>query len=143
MTVTQVEFEKFLRCISDCFIARDLKSWRDRLVLPFSIITKDGLVRLDTEGEVRENFEYYLQACSIMSLDFIDRSIISIEDCCDGTYLGTYETRLISFGQLATEPYVSTALLLHEAGELKMKSIMNGRGHHEWTRVLPNDQILE
>ncbi len=68
-----------------------------------------------------------------MSLSMISRRPISLEDCADGTWLGTYETRLLANGLLATNPYTSTALLSRKDNVVRMSSILNGRGHHEWT----------
>lgn len=140
MNVSTEDFDAFLVEISDCFIARDIGPWRRRMILPFSIITQDGPVVLKTEQDVAKNFEGYLRACEAMNLDVIDRRPIAIEDCGDGTWLGTYETRLVANGVLATQTYTSTALLRWEDGILKMSSILNGRGHHEWTGLRPGYQ---
>ncbi|MGX9357271.1 hypothetical protein ACS3SW_19485 [Roseobacteraceae bacterium S113] len=129
------DFDAFLDDISQCFVERDLALWRSRLLLPFSVITQEGPVVLPSEGAVAENFGHYLTAMDAMQLDMVDRRAISLEDCKDGTYLGTFETRLVSRGQLATAPYTATALLRYEAGRLRMASMLNGRGHREWTGV--------
>ncbi len=90
---------------------------------------------MPTEEAVAKNFDHYLAACEIMRLDLVDRRIISLDDCNDGTWLGTYETRLISNQILATAPYTSTSLLHFERGRFRMSSMLNGRGHSEWTGV--------
>ncbi len=90
---------------------------------------------MDTDSAVSTNFDHYLAACEAMSLDMISRRPLALEDCADGTWLGTYETRLLANGLLATDPYVSTALLSRDEGVVRMSSILNGRGHHEWTGV--------
>lgn len=135
MTISNADFEEFLDDISDCFIRGEVSGWRHRLVLPFSIITRAGPVVMDTDTAVSTNFDNYLAACEAMSLSMISRRPISLEDCADGTWLGTYETRLLANGLLATDPYVSTALLSRHDGVVRMSSILNGRGHHEWTGV--------
>ena len=142
MLVTMLEFDEFLHDISECFILRDPNLWIRRVILPFSIVTKDGPVVLESWEEVRANFENYLTACDLMSIDMISRQRISVEDCGDGTWLGTYETRLLSNGGLATAPYISTALLSWEKDVLKMSSILNARGHHEWTGLTPGGDRL-
>jgi hypothetical protein len=131
------DFDRFLEEISDCFIQRDFEPWRNRIVLPFSLITKDGPVLLRTTSRLRENFDQYLVACKALSLDQIVRRPISLEDCKDGTWIGTYETNLLSKGQRAVAPYTSSALLVPVDGILKMHSIMNARGHHDWTGEFP------
>ncbi len=133
MEIVDSEFAEFLEDISECFIQRDAMRWAKRVKLPFSIITRDGPVVMTSVEDVRANFNHYLEACEIMSLDIISRRPISLENCPDGTCLGTYETRLLTGGLLATAPYISTALLLREKGVVQMSSILNGRGHHEWT----------
>ena len=70
-----------------------------------------------------------------MALDFVDRTPISLEECPDGTWLGTFQTRLLSQEILATKPYTSTALLQMSDGRLRMSSMLNARGHFEWTGV--------
>ncbi len=129
------EYEQFLADISRCFIERSLVGWQSRLLLPFSVVTKNGPVVLPNKTAVAQNFALYLVACDAMQLDMIDRNAVSLEDCKDGTFLGTFTTRLISLGQLATAPYTSTALLRFDKKRLKMSSLLNGRGHQEWSGV--------
>lgn len=133
MIISNADFREFLDDISECFTQRDVALWRHRIILPFSIITRCGPVVMDTETAVSNNFDNYLIACDVMSLNMISRRPISLEDCADKTWLGTYETRLLANGLLATNPYTSTALLTWDDGVVRMSSILNGRGHHEWT----------
>lgn len=134
------DFQQFLDAISDCFMARDFAPWKDRIVLPFTLITREGPVLLETVEALRQNFDQYLRASDIMKLDLVVRRPISLEACPDGTWLGTYETRLLRQGQDATDPYISTALLEQGPDGYKMRSILNARGHHEWTGEQP--QVL-
>jgi len=129
------QFEAFLEDICRCFLQRDLALWQSRLLRPFSIVTRDGPVLLPTEADVAKNFALYLKAMEIMHLDMVDRAPVSLEDCGDGTWLGTFQTRLISRGQLATAPYTSTGLLQIEGARFRMSAMLNGRGHSEWTGV--------
>lgn len=129
------QFGEFLEDISRCFIQRDLELWRRRLILPFSIITRLGPVSLCTEQAVAENFQHYLMACEAMQLDLIDRRIVGLQDCEDGTWLGTFQTRLVRKEILVVRPYTATSLLQQFDGEFRMSSMLNGRGHTEWTGV--------
>ena len=128
-------FEEFLEEISKCFDQQDVEVWLTRLILPFSIITPTGPVLIDTEKAVAKNFNLYLQAMDILNIEMVCRNIISLEDCRDGTWLGTFQTRLLSSGILVTAPYTSTALLQLKDKEFRMSSMLNGRGHSEWTGV--------
>jgi hypothetical protein len=103
--------------------------------MPFSIITKDGPLVLPTEAAINENFEQYLNACDAMRLDLVGRIVVSLDDCQDGTWLGTFQTRLLSQNALATAPYTSTSLLQFRDDRFCMSSMLNGRGHTEWTNV--------
>lgn len=127
------EFESFLDDISRCFIQRNVELWMSRITLPFTIITRDGPNVLKTPQAVIENFGYYLQACKVMRLDLIVRTVVSLENCDDGTWLGTFQTRLLSNQILATAPYTSTALLTLQNDHFRMSSMLNGRGHTDWT----------
>lgn len=135
--MTEPKLQVFLDAISGCFITGEFDVWRDHILLPFSIVTAEGSEILTSEAELRENFGLYLQACQIMSLDQIVRRPIEFELCEDGAWMATYETSLLSRGQRATDPYVSTALIHPMADGLRMSAILNGRGHHEWTGKLP------
>lgn len=128
-------FGRFLEDISQCFLQRDLQLWQSRLVLPFSMITKHGPVVLTDDAVVAKNFELYLKAMDAMGLDLVDRTEVALEDCKDGTWLGTFQTRLLSGGNLATAPYTSTALLHIRDDRFLMSSLLNARGHSEWTGV--------
>ena len=131
----QVQFNAFLEDISRCFVERDCDLWMSRLVLPFSIITKARPTLLPTKDAVASNFRLYLKAMDALSIDILDRNSISLEDCADGTWLGTFQTRLLSNDALKTAPYTSTALLHYENERFRMSSMLNGRGHTEWTGV--------
>lgn len=128
-------FNSFLEDISACFVERDSCLWLSRLILPFSFVTKNGVIVLNSQNEVETNFNLYLKAMDAMDLDLVDRTAVSIEDCKDGTWLGTFTTRLLSNGVLATAPYTSTALLHWLDGRYRMSSMLNARGHSEWTGV--------
>ena len=130
-------FTDFLDDISRCFIEHDFAMWDRRIIYPMSLITAQGPVILSSEPEARENFGLYLQACTIMRLDDIYRTPISLEDCKDGSFIGTYETNLLSRGARATAPYTSSVLLRIHDNRFCMKSIMNARGHHDWTGKQP------
>lgn len=133
MRLTQAHFESFLNDISVCFLNDDLALWQSRLIMPFSVIVKTGPIVLATPADVETNFNHYKTASAAMELDLIVRNPVSLEDCQDGTWLGTFETRLVSRGQLATAPYTATALLQVDAGRVRMSSMLNGRGHSDWT----------
>lgn len=127
-------FEQFLDDICRCFMQRDLDLWRDRILLPFSFVTRSGPVFLRDDASVARNFELYLEAMDVMALTLITREPRQLENCQDGTWLGTYRTRLMRGPQLATAPYTSTALLHpDDAGCFRASSILNARGHSEWT----------
>lgn len=133
--ITTRQFQDFLSQISDCFIERDLSAWRDSIELPFSLITSKGAAVLNDETEVEQNFNLYLKACECMNLDQIIRIVKSLEDCQDGTWIGTYETHLMSRGQRATRPYTSSILLVPEDNRIKAVAILNARGTDEWVSV--------
>lgn len=128
-------FDLFLDDISRCFLERDLALWQSRLILPFSVVTKDNPIILPDAAAVEQNFQHYLTAMEVMELDLVARQAISLEDCNDGTWLGTFVTRLVSKGILATAPYTATALLQRVDGRFRMASMLNGRGHREWTGI--------
>ena len=129
MSVSQEQFERWLTDISDCFLNRDFDTWKHSVRLPLTLVTRSGPVELVSEPMLLANFNHYLSACAVLRLDTVLRDPLQLEDCKDGTWLGTYETRLISRGTMAVPPYVSTALLEMEAGRVKMSSVMNARGH--------------
>lgn len=79
------EFERFLTDISNAFIDRIFDQWRNRLLLPFSLVTKLKPIVLTTEDAVLDSFQQYLIAVKMMNLDLIDRVPISLEECPDGT----------------------------------------------------------
>ncbi|PTX54039.1 hypothetical protein C8N43_2844 [Litoreibacter ponti] len=129
------EFQTFLDAISDCFIARDFDAWQAHILLPFSMVTRAGPQLFDTPDALRSNFDHYLQACDAMQLDLIYRKPLALERSMDGTWVGTYETSLLSGGKRATAAYTSSALLEVVDGRFKMRSILNARGHTDWTGV--------
>lgn len=139
--ITEAEFQGFLDAISDCFVEPDFEAWFSRMRLPFSMVTRAGPVILTCEDDVRDNFLMYLQACEVMNVDHIFRRPLNMERCHDGSWIGTYETNLMCGALRATDPYVSSMLLHITPEGLKMSSILNARGHSEWTGKLPPHHI--
>ena len=139
--VSDKNFRDFLDAISVCFIAHDFGMWQARVIYPFSLITAEGPVLMQDDAELRANFELYLVACEVMKLDDIYRRPISLENCGDDSWIGTYETELLSHGVRATAPYISSALLQETPGGVKMTSILNARGHHDWTGQRPHRTV--
>ncbi|MDA5556876.1 hypothetical protein [Shimia sp. MMG029] len=133
------EFRELLSDISQSFLDGNLALWRSRLVLPFSLITKSEHVTLETEEAIAENFELYLKARDAMCVDFVDRTPISLEPCPDGTWHGTFQTRLLGNETLITPPYTGTALMMVIEDRFRMSSVLNARGHKEWTDVIKSE----
>lgn len=129
------EFEQFLEDISTSFLQRDLSLWRSRLVVPFSLVTKSQHIFLKTEDQVHNNFNLYLKAMDAMALNFIDRSPVHLHDCEDGTWLGSFQTRLLIDEIFVVPPYTSTALLQIVDNRFRMSALLNARGHLDWTGV--------
>ena len=136
--MTPEEFRAFLDDISLCFTERNFDGWMARILLPFSMVTQQGPVLLSTRDALERNFELYLQAQETMQMDAIYRRPVSLENCHDGTWIGTYETELLSHGQRVTAPYTSSALIHGTDEGYKMSSILNARGHHPWTGTSPS-----
>ena len=136
--MTEAEFTQFLDDISSCFMDRDFALWERRVTLPLSLITQAGPVTLYDRDALQENFNHYLSACRIMELDTIHREPIALEDCRDGSFIGTYRTELLSKGKRQTKPYTSSALIEFADGNWRLRSIMNARGHHDWTGYQPH-----
>ncbi|MEH6751388.1 MAG: hypothetical protein V7698_13990 [Paracoccaceae bacterium] len=120
--------------ISRCFVERNVALWASRIELPFEITTKVGLYEMTSHAEVEANFNQYLRACDVLGLDLIACNPVSLEQQPDGTWRGTYETRLVNGSQLATDPYMSTAVMMWDGSMFRMKAILGGRGHEDWTR---------
>ncbi|HBM57960.1 MAG TPA: hypothetical protein DD444_02055 [Citreicella sp.] len=135
--MTEAEFRAFLDDISACFTRFDFALWRSRILLPFSLVTRDGPVLLPDEAALARNFELYLESERILCVDEVYRRPISLEDCRDGTWIGTYETELLCRGQRVTPPYISSALIHATPEGWRMSSILNALGHHSWTGTHP------
>ena len=131
----RAEFENFLKDLSDSFLERDLALWRARLILPFSVVTKTGSSTMQSDEDVAENFHRYLQAYDRLQLDILDHVALSLEDCHDGTWLGTFQTRLLSNTILTTDPNTSTVLLHLQNDRFRMSSMMNAHGPSDWTQI--------
>lgn len=138
MGISDREFVEFLDQISIAFIQPSFAIWSGSVLLPFSLVTKDGPVILRTQEELEDNFNHYLQAIDAMEIDRIYRTPVSLERCHDDTWIGTYRTNLLSRNNHATDPYTSSALLLKSASGLQMLSILNARGHHDWVGEHPS-----
>ena len=135
--MTDAEFRAFLEDISTCFLERDCDLWAARILRPFTMITRSGPVYCRTPEDLRANFDLYIEAMTIMKVTDVLRRPISLEPSEDGTWIGTYETELLSRGQRATAPYTSSALLHEVDGTWRMSSILGARGHHDWTGPKP------
>lgn len=127
--MTEAEFEGFLNTISSCFLSKDLAPLLDCVLLPMTLVTKEGPITIATVEDCEAYFERSLKAQEIMRIDEIYRRAISLEDCKDGTFIGTYETQLLSHGQRVADPYTSSALIHATNDGWKFSSILNARGY--------------
>lgn len=125
-------FQDLLDDISECFLEQNYEQWRALLVLPVTVVSQDTTLLLETEDDVARNFQDYVKAVDAMSLDKVFRRPLSLQECDDGSFVGTYETNLLSMGQRIVEPYVSSMLLLNTPDGLRIQSIMNARGPRDW-----------
>ncbi|XDA97229.1 hypothetical protein AB1M95_14050 [Sulfitobacter sp. LCG007] len=125
------EFRIFLDRISDCFLKEDYGMWRGCVHLPFSMVTRKGQVILETEKDLRANFELYLQTHRTLQVDQIVRRPIAIDLCDDGTVIGTYSTDILSRGKRLGAPYISSMMLIPVEDGWKINSILNARGPHD------------
>ncbi|WP_299938690.1 hypothetical protein [uncultured Pelagimonas sp.] len=138
MTFDDAQFDAFLADITDPFLTRDITRWNARIRLPFSLITQNGPVTLQTREEVAQNFDYYLVAMDAMQADLIVREKVGFEPCHDGTVIATYHSHFLRHGTRIRAPYTASALLHPDDGLWRMSSILNALGHHHWTGKHPN-----
>ncbi len=137
MPFTQAEFDAFLDDITAPFLTRQIDRWASRMALPFSMVTAQGPVLLQSHDDLARNFADYLDAADKMALDDLRRVPLDFDICDDDTVMATYRTELRSRGTLVETPYTSTALLHRTGGTWQMSSILNARGHHKWTGQHP------
>ncbi len=137
--MTEAEFQIFLDEGSDCFISGDFAQWASMVVLPFTMVTKDGPVTLSDLDDLRQNFDLYVAAGRILRIDLISRRAISLEDCGDGTFIGTLETEILSHGARIVEPYTASVLLHNRGGKWKMSTVMSSHGNYQWTEISRHD----
>ncbi|MEP4198431.1 MAG: hypothetical protein ABJL99_22660 [Aliishimia sp.] len=130
--ISNEQFQAFLDEISECFVTRDFAVWRGKVIYPFSLITSAGPVTLRNDDELRRNFEMYLFVCDQLNIDKVFRVPKSLENCDDGTWIGTYVTHLMSGAQRAARPFTSSVLMSVTPSGIKMTAILNARGTHEW-----------
>ena len=126
-------FKSFLKDISVSFLQGNLPLWRSRLILPFTITTKTEHTILSTEEEVAENFGMYLKARDALGVEVADRIPVRLEHSLNGTWVGTFQTRLLRNEALIAEPYTSTAIMQIVEDRFRMTTYANARGHYEWT----------
>lgn len=127
----QPQFDAFLEDISECFTKRDFSQWQARIVYPFTLVTASGPLAISGDSDLRATFEMYLISYDAMRLDEMVHTPRSLQDCKDGTWIGTYETNLLSKGTRVVAPFTSSALMVREAGAFKMMSILNAYGPHD------------
>lgn len=126
--MTGDHFQAYLDDISECFVRRDYGQWRHRVVMPFTLISQTGTDTLRSEADLQRQFDQNVVACQMQALDCIYRLPVSLEDCRDGCWLGTYETHLISRNQRIVDPYAATAMLVVRHGRFVATSILGARG---------------
>ncbi|MBO9399320.1 hypothetical protein [Shimia sp. R9_3] len=126
-------FKDFLKDISVSFLQGNLPLWRSRLILPLTITTKTEHTILRTEEEVAENFGMYLKVRDALCVEVADRIPVMLEHSPDGTWVGTFQTRLLRNEALIEEPYTSTAIMQIVEDRFRMTTYVNARGHYQWT----------
>lgn len=136
--MNQQEFAALLDDISVCLMTEDFDLWERRVHLPFTMVTQVDSTTMRDQVSLRKYFDLYVSACKTMALDTIFRRPVSLEDCGDDTFIATYRTELLSKGARQTDPFTSSALVVHKDGNWRMISILNARGHHGWSGHQPH-----
>lgn len=133
--VTPAEFNALGDRLTRALLENDFEQYKTVMTLPHRAVPRDGEpYELNTEEELRADFDLYTQALVINHVTDIFRDIIAIRSVEDGRTEVTVETNMLSGAQRIVDPFRTQFELIRQDNDWRITTVHSSLGHINWSR---------
>ncbi|MEO0939146.1 MAG: hypothetical protein AAFY38_13420 [Pseudomonadota bacterium] len=125
--------------ISSAFIENDLQRWLDCVELPFTLISRTGPERFETEADIRADFEAYQRDILENGITDIFRTALSTQAVGPDQMIGIYRTRILRGTEQAVPAWQAAVTLRKRQGTWRATSVLRAIGHQNWSAATAGD----
>lgn len=130
-------FEQIGRRLTDGLVRRQFDRYRAAFHLPARIIPRQGApYTLNTEAELKSDYELYAQSMKLHHVTDMIREILSIQDLEDGQKAVLARVHLLSNANQIVDPFQTTFVITPTEDGWRVIRIESSLGHINWTRGL-------
>lgn len=135
--MTADDFQQMIDNMTTCYMTGDVGGYVTLFARPLSLVTPDGPKTFETEADIREMFDLYVEGLARTGADELVRLVKTFDDCHDGTFLSNVETHFFARGNRLAEPHTTAFLLRKYVDGPKIISLMGTRNPQEATKIAP------
>ena len=137
MTTPHQTLQLFLDEVAGAVMRSDYAAYRERVTVPFQLITHTANLHIDNDADLRQGFETFAQTLRVQRITDYIRLVEGAEEMDDVLITGRYVTHMMAGGHRVIPPFRSQITLRHEDGRWRAASITNALANSRWPLLLP------
>jgi len=106
-----VNFQAWLDRVGDSFFDADFATYRDAVLLPLTVATRDETHIVSDEAQLQQGFTAWIDMMEGAGIDTMIRTSRDVEQLGPELIVGRYETELLRGGKRMVEPFASSMQL--------------------------------
>lgn len=116
---------------------QDFASYRERVALPFQLVTHAASLHIADEDTLRQGFETFAQTLRVQRITDYLRLVEGAEELDEALITGRYVTHMMAGAHRVMPPFRSQITLRHENGRWRAASITNALANARWPLIVP------
>lgn len=131
--------QELMERISNAFIQNDVQQWLDCVELPFTLISRTGPERFETEADIRADFDAYQRDITENGITDIFRTALSTQAVGPDQMIGIYRTHILRGAEQAVPAWQAAITLRKRQGVWRATSVLRAIGHQNWSAASADD----
>lgn len=127
----------YLDEVAGAVMRQDYAAYRDRVALPFHLVTHTASLHIDSEQALRQGFDTFAQTLRVQRITDYLRLVEGAEELDEVLLTGRYVTHMMAGAHRVIPPFRSQITLRLEDGRWRAASITNALANSRWPLLLP------
>ncbi len=127
----------YLDEVAGAVLRQDYAAYRDRVALPFQLVTHSASLHIDTEKTLRQGFDTFAQTLQVQRITDYLRLVEGAEELDEVLISGRYVTHMMAGAHRVIPPFRSQITLRLEEGRWRAVSITNALANSRWPMLMP------
>lgn len=127
----------YLDEVAGAVMRQDYAAYRERVTLPFQLVTHTASHHIETDHDLRLGFDSFAQTLQIQRITDFMRLVEGAEAMDEALITGRYVTHMMAGAHRVIPPFRSQITLRHEGGRWRATSITNALANSRWPLLLP------